>query len=874
MRRLWVLIVSIMLLQGIANFSHSVHIYAQGIDRVVGESGTNGEVGTNAAQPSGGTYQYFYTQTAQAFAAGFEALDKVRTALEATKNDPKKTEKLDALAKDVQALTDLQNLYSKEFNTEQSSARPPAQAQINALNKVIGAFPNAFNSIPKFSETNAVLTGSNGQGGILKNLNNLVLQANQIRTGTISAGTVESGSLDTSNAVRNTGTSVGDVIDDPSKCSWNNFNIASCIDAGVTWLIKNTLLQLAGFLTWLTANMLNFSVQTGILQFSKWAPDSLYPIWIIIRQIVSLAVVFAGLWLGFMYIIGKEEVFGRYVAWLVVFALFVNFSYPITRVLIDISNVVSLNIYTSAVGSDPLTGANNNSAGSIIMNKLGLQGLVLSATDVKTGQAGFVKDINSTPGALIAVVFVLYAAYIFFVATAIIAARTAILVFLTVASPLLLVDSVIPKLGDAAKKMRGLYFEQLIVAPIFMIMLALTLKFMDVFQQGGPLSGVSSGTAGALTAGNVDSVKTFFGILMMLIMLHIMLKVTRSVAGQAGEFATNALGKVGGFGLAAATAGTGLLARNSLGLAAARFRDSSMLDRMQGTRTGRALYGLSNSLAQSTFDTRNIGMVSKGLAIAGVTGGLGLTMQKGSSMNYDKTFAARDEAMKKKYSSISDGEARDRYKAQMQSGVGSRAQKAFLLGTAKSDAEKTFAAVEKGEEKALRRYDSIKDEDKKRDYYETLPENLQKQIAARSTNLQSGTLAGVAQAPSEQVEENTNVGTSAATTANPGGSDTEKYNDAQYAVPATVRAANAQAMGPQRPEPTQQFANEAPTQDGGRTMSDQEIKNMQKKFNMNESWRGRRGGGESSSATVSTGPAPKAPPTGTTTTAKEAADVH
>ena len=56
------------------------------------------------------------------------------------------------------------------------------------------------------------------------------------------------------------------------KCSlFSPSNVGACIDEGFTWLIKNTLLQLGGFLVWLTANMLNFAIQISILDFSKWA---------------------------------------------------------------------------------------------------------------------------------------------------------------------------------------------------------------------------------------------------------------------------------------------------------------------------------------------------------------------------------------------------------------------------------------------------------------------------------------------------------------------------------------------------------------------------------------------------------------------------
>jgi hypothetical protein len=442
-----------------------------------------------------------------------------------------------------------------------------------------------------------------------------------------------------------------ETISDPTKggdlpagtCTMSpSFSFTSCIEDGVTWIIKNTLLQIAGFLVWVSANMLNLAIQYGILNFAAWAPDTLYPIWIIIRQITSLFIVFAGLWLGFMYIIGRDDHFKKYIPWVIIFALFVNFSYPLTRALTDVSNIISLNIYTSAVGADALTSeitpglnpfSGKNTPGSMIMDRLGLQGLVASATAVGKDGAGFVNNIKTVPGALLAVIYVAYTAYIFLMATGIIAFRTGVLVFLIVASPLLFVDSVIPKLGEEAAKLRKMFFEQLAVAPVFMIMLALTLKFLEVFQNG-PMKGTG---VGINTAASSNSIAVFFNILMMLIMLHIMLKVTKSVGGSVAEVASNAMGKVGGFAIGAASGGAGLLARSTLGRGAAALRDSKWVTNNQGGILGRHAYNMSNSLSNSTWDMRNSGAVSKGMANAG------MGMGTGGKVGYEQENKARIE---------------------------------------------------------------------------------------------------------------------------------------------------------------------------------------------------------------------------------------
>lgn len=433
---------------------------------------------------------------------------------------------------------------------------------------------------------------------------------------------------------------VAQTATDANGCTnLTNFSIMSCINKGVAWIITHTLLGIAGWFLWVTATMMNYAISIGILRFSEWAPSSLYPLWVAIRQIVSLFVVFAGLWLTFMYILNKSKDLERYTPWLIMFALFVNFSYPLVRTVIDISNVISLNIYASAVGSDALTAStisisDDKTAGAIIRDRLGLKGLVDFATSDSGGSTSGISlnAIDNTPSAILAVLYIGYAAWIFFLVSALIIMRTAVLVFLIVASPLLFVDAVVPYLGDEAKKLRGIFWEMLFVGPVFAIMLALTLKFLEVFQDNGLLSSKM-----ALGASSGEAIKMFFNILMMLIMLHIMLKVTKATSGKIGATVSEAMGKVGGFAVGGvALGGTGMLGRATIGRGAAMLRDSKWMENRQGGFLGRHMYNMTDSVAKSGFDPRNSSYVQAGAKKLGM--GIGM----GQKMGREALIEARD----------------------------------------------------------------------------------------------------------------------------------------------------------------------------------------------------------------------------------------
>ncbi len=520
--------------------------------------------------------------------------------------------------------------YDTAFSQARESGTKPVEAQLLGIRAWLTSTqdPANFTPVRRYgisSPSNTVYSQ------LSRKMSDASLSAERIKRGNIEAGSGEDTVATGGGTIATAGTTNKNetVIVNERKCS---AGFVSCfISESVQWIIKNTLMQIAGFLLWLTSNMFSHVIQVGILEFKNWASDALFPLWALVRQIVSLGVVFVGLYLGFMYILGRADTFARYIPWLLMFALFVNFSYPVARFAVDISNIVSLNIYAAAFSNEALNSTSNASAGAVIMNRLGLSSLVMGATYVE-GSAGanIIKDINTLPAALLVVVFILYAAYVFFMATAILVMRTAALVFLIIASPFLFIDSVLPVLGDKAQQIRKIFFEQLAVGPVFMLLIALTTKFMLVFSEG-PLKAYANSSLEV----NGGGVGVFFNILMMIVMLHITLKITKHVSGSIGQMATDAMGKVGGFAMGAAGGGAGLLARNSLGRLAAKARDSKWVTNNQDSLVGRRVYDMSNSLAKSSYDLRNSSVIAGGMKRAG------LGMGQGRTAGYEEAMEKR-----------------------------------------------------------------------------------------------------------------------------------------------------------------------------------------------------------------------------------------
>lgn len=565
--------------------------------------------------PRGGNEAYFINSTNNLFDALERSYISVLENSGGEKASQETKDNVKAFQDHLNGMrTSYQDAFSKTLNSNNSSF---IDSHIEALKAVTAYKDNPNNTrLMKYQNQQNPLWSAYIQFG--NQLKLLFIEAGKIRSGAdINSDEVNQTDPSTiENATKGNTNPVTSRTTKPPECSiLGEESIASCIESGVAWIIKVTLLQIAGFFLWLAGNLLNLSVGEGIFNFAKWSPSYLYETWLIFRQIISVFVVLGVVWLGIMYMIGRDEKFGRYVAWTILFALFVNFSYPVTRFVTDISNKIAATVYVEALGVD-LEG--RDSAGAQIMARLGMQEFIGGASkSPDLNNYNNLKDISNVPGALMAVIFIFYAAWVLFMFSLMLVSRTLIISLSIIASPLMFVDSVVPQLGKAASKLRGLFMEQLFVAPVFMIMLALSLKFFEVFGGKNSITGVSN-------LASAGSVPVFFNMLFMLLMLHITYKVTKSLSGEIGNTVTGYLSK--GLGLVAGAglgAGAGLALRAGLGRAALAARESSWMKNSQDTLIGRGARSITNSLANSSFDVRNSRLVSKGMGMSGIPLGKG-----------------------------------------------------------------------------------------------------------------------------------------------------------------------------------------------------------------------------------------------------------
>lgn len=539
---------------------------------------------------------------------------------------------------------DAKKVYTDAYDT----SLDPQQAQIKALNEYINFYnTNKINFDAEIkSVTGVIEIMKSNEGNIFLSLNYAKDPSNK--------------KPDTENAIKTAGTiATGNANQDKntSKCSISfkdTFDFTACVDSLFAWLIKTFLLSFAGTWVWLFGTLFHLSIYYGILNFADWMQgDKLYPLWQSIRDVVNLLVVFFGMTLIIMYLINKGDKIKQFIPWLIIYALFVNFSWTIMKTVIDYSNIITLKLYSVAVpgalSADNTTfSLNGQTAAGMIMQKLGLQSIVTVVTSAlgaeATQNSQFLDQVNSTPVALLLVVLAFYTAYVFLLASFIFMWRTAVLVFAVIGSPFLMIDMTLPYVGEYAKKAREVVLNQLVVGAVFMILFFLVIQVMEVVK-----SSVLKG-AGQL-GGSSNTGVQFFGVIMMLILLHIMIKVVKKLSGEI----SGKISGLAGTGMSLMGGGVALAGRKVLGGAATRIADSKWLKNRQATVGGRAVNAAAQRMANSTYDLRNLGVAKSIASVSGIPLGAGL------KQNYQQSRDADAAKIQKTADSIPDKAARERY---------------------------------------------------------------------------------------------------------------------------------------------------------------------------------------------------------------------
>lgn len=396
---------------------------------------------------------------------------------------------------------------------------------------------------------------------------------------------------------------------------------AGWLEGPINVVINNIIAIVANFFLGVAAQFVAFAgvllslsiwLSTHIGDFFNGIP-ALQEVWLIIRNISSILIIFALLYTSIETILGGGNKAKELVVKIVIVGVLINFSLFFVKVGVDASNLVSLQFY-KAIAPSSATGAGFQAAFSsggisdVLMSALKISRIYdntpLRAADVFLG-----ISLAAVGGIMMMVV----AGLSFLGAAVMFIFRTAILVFVMAFSPIFFAAMIFPQLSDYKKKIVNMFTSQLIVMPAYLFLMYVSLKlisspgFTSIFNQ-------NSLNGNALNQGTFGPV--FLGIVVQytiaLIFINLPLAFAISAGGIGAKWVPDAGAVAGWFGNK--TKNTfGWLGQNTI---------------------GRAAKNMQSSLASSDFATKNPNLavlVNKGLGKASSASYFG-------NDSYDKRF--------------------------------------------------------------------------------------------------------------------------------------------------------------------------------------------------------------------------------------------
>jgi hypothetical protein len=351
-------------------------------------------------------------------------------------------------------------------------------------------------------------------------------------------------------------------------------NVVTTLATGATTgFVHETIANFANWILAATSNLLAISgvflsvainLTTHIKDIYEKIPG-LESVWITVRDISSMLIIFYLLYFSIKKIVGLDDTgVNKLIVNIFIAGVFINFSLFFTKVLIDGSNIISLQFYRAIApetSQNWTVGQAFNSGGisNVFMNSLKIP-KIYNNNNLKSTDAMASIGFAAVGGIIIMVVTM-----ISFLAAAIaFTARTAILLFCMALSPLYFVGMIFPEVEEkVSKKIMGLFTDQLIFMPVYLFLLYVALRFisddgfMAVFNPRGAVqdsSAISSTSIGVVVQ---------YAIAMIFINAPLVAAIAMGgmgmkwAPGSSGVNAVNSWigGKVGG-----------LVGRNTLGL--------------------------------------------------------------------------------------------------------------------------------------------------------------------------------------------------------------------------------------------------------------------------------------------------------------------
>ena len=401
--------------------------------------------------------------------------------------------------------------------------------------------------------------------------------------------------------------------------------IVVCILQGayqIIYFIGQVILSIAAWILWTCGVLLNFSIVTFVVKM-KTAVDNVkavYVIWQTVRDLANMFFIFILLFIAIQTILQMGD-YKKMLRNVVLVALFINFSFFFTGVMIDASNIVALQFYNGFAGKSCQDASTKNIGGSAdgcmsqkVVDALRL-GTVYSDQAPKTAgtNAGGISssqnslaatyvggDLKNIGPFLITVIMgsalMIVTGGIFIASAIMVFFRFIQLIMALMFSPLAFAAIILPSTKKYFDKWWNILVPQLIFAPVYFMFLWVTMKII----QSNVLQLTKDDTFRNGFSGNALQL---CGLIANYIIIIMMLSYSLVLAKELGAAGLDTATKASkGF--------QGIVGRNTIGRASSRIANSNVMQNFASNAKvgaiGRLVQKPFTSLAKQSFGDKSV----------------------------------------------------------------------------------------------------------------------------------------------------------------------------------------------------------------------------------------------------------------------------
>jgi len=256
--------------------------------------------------------------------------------------------------------------------------------------------------------------------------------------------------------------------------------------------------------------------------------------WVFARNITNIFFIFILLVIAISTILRFEE-YGakRLLAKLIIMALLVNFSFAITRAVIDVSNVAAVSFYNKALTKTTVSNGGSRSITSQLVTNLKLASTIAQSKGAISNTSTAVTFLLGAGLMFITALVLLGGAILFIV-------RTITFAFLIIISPIAFLASVLPGTQKYFGQWSNELMNQAFFAPIYLFMISIVLDIsLSGYKQ---LDGIAYVDTLNGTRVDLNNYKILFHFLIMTGFIVGAMVVSKSMSGAMGATAVK-LGK-------------------------------------------------------------------------------------------------------------------------------------------------------------------------------------------------------------------------------------------------------------------------------------------------------------------------------------------